>query len=128
MVKLFDGSTGISGKPRARKHIHRLVADAFFGPCPDGHEVNHKDGVKTNNNVDNLEYVTRLENAQHAKERGLYLSGERVPNSKLTAEQVRSIRALRASGEWTYKRLAKTFGVSNGTISTILSRKWWKDV
>lgn len=54
--------------------VHRLVAAAFIGPCPDGHEVNHKDGTKRNNRVENLEYVTRSQNTKHAHDMGLFPS------------------------------------------------------
>jgi hypothetical protein len=127
MVKLFDGSRGHSGKPKARIHIHRLVAAAFVGPAPFKGEVNHKDGVKTNNDWRNLEWTTRAGNAQHAARTGLLRSGERVVNSKLTVDDVRAILALRTCG-WTYDMLARGFGVSGGTIGSILSRKWWKGV
>lgn len=48
--------------------IHRLVAAAFIGPCPDGLEVNHKDGDKKNNRVENLEYMTHRDNIIHARD------------------------------------------------------------
>ena len=51
-------------------YIHHLVAAAFIGPRPDGAEVNHKDCDKTNNAVDNLEYVSRGENIAHALANG----------------------------------------------------------
>ncbi len=51
--------------------VAKLVAQVFIGPCPDGAEVNHKDGDKNNNSVGNLEYVTSTENNHHALRTGL---------------------------------------------------------
>jgi hypothetical protein len=47
-----------------RKHVlvHRLVAAAFLGPCPEGKEVDHKNNIRTDNRVENLQYLTRSEN------------------------------------------------------------------
>lgn len=47
-------------------YIHRIVAEAFIGKCPNGLQVNHRDSNKLNNNYRNLEYVSPLENTQHA--------------------------------------------------------------
>lgn len=52
------------GKRKACK-IHRLVMLAFVGDCPEGIQVNHIDEDKTNNRLDNLEYVTQIENCNH---------------------------------------------------------------
>lgn len=51
--------------------VHRLVAEAFLGPCPVGHEIDHRDATPTNNRVTNLEYVTHSENIRrwHARRR-----------------------------------------------------------
>lgn len=57
LVKRVDGL-----RRRFWYSVHRLVAAAFIGPCPDGYVVNHKDEDKANNLVSNLEYVTRREN------------------------------------------------------------------
>ena len=54
-----------------KRYVHRLVLDAFIGPCPKGLEANHLDGDKLNNYASNLEYVTRSENAFHALRMGL---------------------------------------------------------
>jgi hypothetical protein len=51
--------------------VHVLVAAAFLGPCPNGQEVNHRDGIKANPSVDNLEYMTHPENVKHAYQTGL---------------------------------------------------------
>jgi len=55
----------------AQRSIHALVAEAFLGPRPDGYEINHMDGLKTNNRPENLEYTTRQGNADHASIHGL---------------------------------------------------------
>jgi hypothetical protein len=51
--------------------VHRIVAAAFIGPCPDGLEINHKNGIKLDNRAENLEYTTRSANMKHAYDSGL---------------------------------------------------------
>lgn len=51
--------------------VHRLVAEAFIKRIPDKNEINHIDGNKTNNSVDNLEWCTHTENVRHAFKTGL---------------------------------------------------------
>ena len=61
-----------TGKGKRTLHtVHSLVAEAFIGNRPANHEINHKDGCKTNNHVNNLEYVIPSENIRHAFETGL---------------------------------------------------------
>lgn len=52
--------------------VHSLVAAAFIGPCPQGQEVRHKDGTRTNNTADNLEYGTRTDNLRDAIRHGTW--------------------------------------------------------
>jgi hypothetical protein len=61
----------VNGPEKKMFRLHRLVMWVFVGPCPDGFVVNHKDGDKTNNCLDNLEYVTPSENYFHAVRLGL---------------------------------------------------------
>ena len=102
--------------------VHRLVAEAF---CP-GHDaehdqVNHKDGNRSNNRADNLEWVTQSENILHA----IHVLGSHGMNHrKLTDEQVRAIRA----DERGCKRLAREYGVGTTTIKNIRSGLSYRDV
>lgn len=112
-------------KPRS-KTIHSLVAHTFLGPRPPGMEVNHKDGDKSHNAVENLEYVTPSANVRHAILSGLRPSGSAIPSAKLTESQVLEIRKKYANGEAGHKRLAKFYGVCEKTIRKIVKFKTWK--
>ncbi len=105
--------------------IHRIVAWLFLGECPEGKEVNHKDGNKANNVPENLEYVTRSENIKHAHAIGLHnnkYSGERHHLVTLSDEQVREIYRLCQSG---IRKLdiARIYKVSKTTIKDIAKKK-----
>lgn len=120
-------SISLDGVIRTRL-VHRLVAAAFYGPCPNGLEVNHKDGNKINCQPENLEYVTKQRNRQHAYEVGLQVSqkGERVHNSKLTDDAVREMRRL--AGSMTQREMARRFGVAQQTVSKAICGDKWRHV
>lgn len=107
--------------------VHRLVAAAFIGPLPDGHEVNHIDGDKKNNTASNLEYVTRSENNRHAYRLGLMHRGEAHVHTKLTREDVIAMRHARASGQ-RYSVLARTYGVCRQSVQAIVRGETWAHV
>lgn len=71
----------VQGKVRGFT-VHSLVALAFLGPRPIGHQVNHIDGDKMNNAASNLEHVSPAENIEHAKRLGLFRSGTNHPNHR----------------------------------------------
>jgi hypothetical protein len=108
---------------RSTAYVHRLVAAAFLGPPPSpSHEVNHLDGVRTNNHVNNLDWTTSSGNKLHAYTTGLtpdrrLARGDRHGNSKLTDAQVEQIRAAPASVRSV--DLAREMGVSISLISKI---------
>lgn len=108
--------------------VHRLVAEAFFGPCPPKRQVNHKDGIKTNNRVENLEFISNQKNRQHAVKMGLHVSvkGENHPNSKLKNEEIKKIRMLWNTGQYTKTQLSKMFRISISHIRRILLHQSWK--
>lgn len=126
-----DGYTQFTGGPAAARRtykVHQLVACAFLGPCPPGKEVNHKDTVKANNAEWNLEYLTRKENMEHAAANGRTPQGARHRCVKLTAEQVLEIRQRWQKGVRGFGavHLAREYGVSAGTISSLLSYRSWQ--
>ncbi len=105
---------------------HRVIAAAFLGKCPEGYDVNHKDGNKHNNAVSNLEYVTRAQNIRHAINTGLMsVTGINNPASKLNEQQVRDIRAMHEQGSG-YKSLGKLFDVSPETVRDIVKGRIWR--
>lgn len=105
----------ISGVPR---FVHSLVMSAFVGSKPEGMDVCHMNGNKADNQLANLQYLSRSENNKHIVHHG---------NRKLTVDQVKMIR------ERTYKRgekraLERELGVSSGMVHAILTSRFYKDV
>lgn len=116
--------------------VHHLVMVAFVGPMGNM-QVNHIDGIKDNNRIDNLEYVTASQNIRHSidvlgnKNTGAPIgtfAGERNPNSRLDSEKVAEIRRLLATNLYTQARIASMFNVSQLTISNISTEKTWRSV
>jgi len=100
------------------KTIHSMVAGAFISPRPSGAQVNHKDGNKQNNSLDNLEYVSAKENAKHA----LYVLGKA---KKLTFDQAKDIYYAKQKGE-TRAVVAKRNGVTIHMVTAIWMGKSWQ--
>jgi hypothetical protein len=108
-------------KDGERKHtsIHRIVAQAFICNRENKPQVNHINGVKSDNRAKNLEWATSSENIQHAYKTGLSISrtGQRHHFSKLKKEDIPLIRSL--FGSLSSKVIGARFGVSRGCIDSI---------
>ena len=114
------------GKKRTFR-VHRLVAMAFLPNPQNKQEVNHIDGNKENNSLENLEWATRQENAQHAVDTGLIKprKGEDCSFSILTREQVEEVFALREKG-LLQREIAEIMNCTPSNISYILRGKTWR--
>ena len=112
-----------------RRQVHCLVAEAFLGPCPPLHEVNHKNRVRGENHVGNLEYLTKSANIKHGFDAlggNPKTDGSQHWNHKLVEAEVIAIRAKRSVTP--LNQLASEFGVSMSTISMICNRRTWTHI
>ncbi len=134
--KIFQN--GIERKPHVRKdgcnvisinnklqYVHRLVAEKFIPNPLNKKSINHKDGNRSNNHVNNLEWATRRENCEHARLNGLSeKKSQNIPD--LTYEQVKLIFDMRRNGE-TYKSISEYIGRDYRTIWDIIKGKRYQD-
>lgn len=109
---------------------HRLLWHVLRGPIPRGLEVNHKDGNKLNNRLDNLELLTTSENCRHALRTGLIIpkKGSETSQAKLTEDQVLRLRRLVVTDGIRQQEAATMFGVSFQTVHLVVHGKRWKHV
>ena len=108
--------------------LHRLIYATFGGDIPDGMEINHIDGVKTHNWIQNLEVLTPKENIAHAERTGLRNNrGEFHPMAKLTRAEVVAIRSIPGIEKKSKQsEIAALYGVHQGTIWSIFHARTWK--
>jgi hypothetical protein len=113
-------ATAPHGKNKGWKtfRVHREVAKAFIENPENKPQVNHKDGMKDNNVVSNLEWCTAKENTQHAWKTGLTkpLTSEQVKNTKLSDSEVKSIYEKYQKGLDTLRNLCNEAGIGHATV------------
>lgn len=114
-------------KEKKTLKAHRLVALAFI-PNPENKPcVNHINGIKTDNRVENLEWCTYAENTQHAYKNKLHsgIKGEKSHLSKLKTDDIMKIRLLYSEGLHSQNELGKIFNVSQSQIYRIVNNINW---
>lgn len=128
--KILNSGLSTKGYPRVTisikdkkitKITHRLVAEAFLERIEGKTQVNHINGIKTDNRVENLEWVTNKENKDHAVRNKLIATGFRLPQTKLTEEMKSQIKILYSRGV-SQKDIAMRFGIVQQTVSKVLKK------
>jgi hypothetical protein len=117
-------------RSQRRLYVHRLVAAAFCEKPDAKSEVNHKNGIKTDNRAWNLEWVTRFENNAHAIRHGLIKPGrpgESNGRAILTEDAVRSIRKAHAEG-FRPAETYRTHGITYNCYWQVIARRTWRHV
>lgn len=118
---------------REARMVHRLVAETFIPNEENKPFVNHIDGNKENNHVENLEWCTQKENVNHAihvlgkwsnsekqRKQASYLG---LSKRKLTMEEAEKARKLYMTGKYSHKKLASMFGISKPCMTKLLNGK-----
>ena len=108
--------------------VHRLVAMNFL-PNPNNYpEVNHIDCDRTNNRLDNLEWVTKEQNIKHSFLYGNKSNkGRKNPNAKLIEEDIIAIRALNKTKRFSNNEIAKLFHISSSSVDNIINNITWSN-
>lgn len=103
--------------------VHRLVLEAFIGPCPPGYEASHEDGNPTNNDLSNLRWRPKGDNCKLKTKHGTNFTRG---NCKLTEEDVYDIRARINSGD-TISEVARDYPqVTRSAVSHAYHGRTWK--
>jgi len=121
-----------------KKMIHRLVAESFLKQPTPNHQVNHKNGIRNDNRLENLEWVTPRENTLHGwrvngrkqSQKSIEITSKRVkginnPNAKINYQIAEEIRNLKKSGKKT-RELASIYNLSMEHINDIVRGFFWK--
>jgi hypothetical protein len=126
-VRNYLGVNLYKNKKHKSRSIHRLVAEAFIPNPENKPEVNHIDGDPSNNNVENLEWVTPSENVIHSYRTGLAygMCGENHGRAKLKLEDVEEIRSLKRNG-YSIRKIMKMFNISKAHAENIVAYRVWK--
>lgn len=119
-VRVYRGTGG-------EKFVHVIVCETFHGPRPDGMQVAHENGVRTDCRAANLSWKTPVQNQADKVKHGTHLQGEQLYNAKLTEEAIRAIRAAGAAGA-RQEDIGRAYGIHQRTVSRILRREAWRHV
>ena len=104
-------------KRNMSRRVHRLIANTFIPNPENKKQVNHIDGNRENNRVDNLEWATQAENMYHAKVNGL------TNQPKINWQTAQEIIKRYKQGGKTQKQLAEEYGCTESNISNVIRKR-----
>lgn len=110
--------------------IHRIVVSSFVGPIPDGMQINHINGIRDDNRLENLEIVTPAENVRdQMRKRPTNFPdrrGDKNQSAKISADDARAIRDEYEAGRRTQAEIAWDYGITQNNVSKIVRKRTWK--
>jgi hypothetical protein len=118
-----EGYLQVTWRREGKRHtrlVHRMVLEAFVGPCPPGMECRHLDGDRKGNRLGNLEWGTPVQNCQDTVRHG-------KGGNRLTKVQAGAVKLLLAAG-WSQRAVARRYGVSSVAICHIAKGRSHRDV
>lgn len=120
-----DGYVRVGNQRGQEQYAHRIVYEAVNGPIPSGLQIDHKDGVRSNNGIRNLQAVTQAQNNMLAIRRGNTPRGQDKVGAVLTDDLVRRIRATpdRAARQW-----AREIGCDPSTVRDARAGLTWRHI
>ena len=125
----------IKNKPKYL-YLHRAVYETFVGEIPKNKEINHKDGNKLNNSLNNLELVTSKENKKHSWDIGLSYSHDprRNDNKQRRLEKIYSVKTIKSicedikNGELKYIDICDKYNIKYSILKDIIKGKLWPEI
>lgn len=110
---------------RVDVYVHRVVCEAYSGPCPEGMQCRHLDGCRANNKPDNLQWSDKATNEADKVAHGTLTRGERHYKTELTDDIVAEARKRAATGE-SVKAIARELGVDRARLCDAVRGRTWR--